>query len=73
MLEGLTWEGHEFLDTVRSPEVWRRTKEAAGKVGGVSITILAEIARATAKAMIKEHLGLGVSHLEGLPGKRERG
>jgi hypothetical protein len=58
MLEGLTWEGHEFLDTVRSPEIWRRTKEAAGKVGGVSISILAEIAKATAKMVIKEHLGL---------------
>jgi hypothetical protein len=23
---GLTMEGHDFLDTVRSPEVWRRTK-----------------------------------------------
>ena len=55
---GLTWSGHEFLDTVRSPEVWRRTKEAVGKVGGVSIAVLVEIAKATGKAYIKEHLGL---------------
>ena len=56
--DGLSWEGCEFLDTVRSPEVWRRTKEAAGKVGGVSIAVLADIAKATAKILIKEHLGL---------------
>jgi hypothetical protein len=23
----LTWDGHEFLDAIRDPEVWRRTKE----------------------------------------------
>jgi hypothetical protein len=58
MLSGLSWKGCEFLDTVRSPEVWRRTKEAAGKIGGVSIAVLAEIAKASAKTVIKEHLGL---------------
>lgn len=57
-VERMTYGGHEFLDTVRSPEVWRRTKEAAGKIGGVSISILAEIAKATAKSLVKEHLGL---------------
>src|SRR5665213_3669020 len=28
---GLTMAGHDFLDTVRSPEVWRRTKAGAEK------------------------------------------
>ena len=30
----LTYAGHDFLDTIRDGEVWRRTKEGAGKVGG---------------------------------------
>ena len=49
---GLTWEGHEFLDNIRDPEIWRKTKSGAKKVGSFSIGILAEIARAaiTAKA-----------------------
>ena len=55
---GLTWDGHEFLDSIRSPEIWRRTKAAAGRVGGVSFSILGEIAKATAKSLLKEHLGL---------------
>jgi hypothetical protein len=58
VVSGLSWQGCEFLDTVRSPEVWRQTKEAAGKIGGVSISIFADIAKATAKTVIKEHLGL---------------
>ena len=24
-ITGLTWNGHEFIDTIRSPEIWRRT------------------------------------------------
>ena len=26
MAERLTWEGHEFLDTIRSDTVWNKTK-----------------------------------------------
>jgi hypothetical protein len=55
---GLSWQGCEFLDTIRSPEAWRRTKEAAAKIGGVSLAIFAEIAKASAKAAIKAKLGL---------------
>jgi hypothetical protein len=55
---GLSWEGCEFLDSIRSPEAWRRTKEAAAKIGGVSLAIFAEIAKASAKAAIKAKLGL---------------
>ena len=59
--EGLSWEGCEFLDTVRSPEVWRRTEVAAEKVGSVSVSILAEIAKAVAKGLIKETLGFNLA------------
>src|SRR5471030_1666510 len=26
---GLTWKGHDFLDSVRSPEIWEKTKKGA--------------------------------------------
>jgi DNA-binding transcriptional ArsR family regulator len=55
----LTWSGHEFLDTVRDPEVWRRTKEGAGKVGSWSISILADLAKGYSLAKARE-LGLPV-------------
>jgi hypothetical protein len=29
----LTWQGHELLEAIRDPEIWRRTKEGAKKVG----------------------------------------
>lgn len=42
----LTWAGHEFLDNVRDPDVWRQTKVGAKKAGGFSLQILAKIAEA---------------------------
>lgn len=40
----LTYIGHEFLDNIRDPEIWKKTKEAASKVGKFSITTLASYA-----------------------------
>lgn len=54
----MTWQGHEFLSSVRDPEIWRRTKEGAGKVGSWSLGMLAELAKAVALAKMKE-IGLG--------------
>jgi len=51
---GITWKGHEFLDNVRDPDVWQKTRTRAMTVGGWSLGILTEIA----KAEIKMRLGL---------------
>ncbi|MGF1449898.1 MAG: DUF2513 domain-containing protein [Opitutales bacterium] len=41
----VTWEGYEFLDTVRSNEVWRKTKEAVTILGGsTALSVVREIA-----------------------------
>ena len=54
----LTWQGHEFLDTIREPEVWKKTSEGAKKVGGVGMDLLVELAKAYGKQFIKERLGV---------------
>lgn len=51
----LTWAGHEFLDNVRDPEIWRQTKAGAAKAGQWSLKTLADIAVSIGKARI-EHL-----------------
>ena len=48
----LTWAGHDFLDSVRDPKIWRMTKEQAKKAGGFTIEILTSIA----KGIIKDNL-----------------
>ena len=50
----LTYEGHEFLDTVRDPEIWRATKETAKKVGASSVEVLFEIGKNLVKQKLME-------------------
>ena len=54
----LTWEGHEFLDTVRDPEIWRKTKSGAATAGGYAFGFMKDLATAYAKHVAKERLGL---------------
>jgi len=55
---GLTWEGHELLDSIRDPEVWRRTKQGAAKAGGLGFSFMVDLAKAYGKHIAKERLGL---------------
>lgn len=54
----LTWEGRDFLDSVRNPEVWKRTKAGASKMGTWTFGLIKDIATAYAKNVAKERLGL---------------
>lgn len=55
----MSWAGHEFLDKVRDPEIWRQTKEGASKVGSWSVKFLGELATGFIKAKATE-LGLPI-------------
>lgn len=44
-LSSITWNGHEFLDSIRSNEVWRETKKRVSGFTSVSIGILTEVAK----------------------------
>jgi len=50
----LTWQGHELLDDIRDPEIWRKTKNRAKGLASVGVGVLWEVA----KAEIKAKLGL---------------
>lgn len=54
LISKLTWEGHEFLDDIRDPEIWRKTKDRAQAVAGIGLNFIWEIA----KAEIRTKLGL---------------
>ncbi len=61
VLRKLSWRGHELLDDVRSPEIWRSTKAGASKVGRASIEFVWELAKAYGKQLAKEKLGLDLT------------
>jgi hypothetical protein len=51
----LTWEGHDFLDAIRSETIWRKVKERISPIGSVAFSVVKNLATAVA---LKE---LGIS------------
>ena len=58
LTNGLTWEGHDFVDSVRDDEVWRKTKEAAEHAKGWTFGIISDLAKGLIKTKIKQHTGV---------------
>ena len=54
ILRRLTWQGHEFLDSIRDPDIWAKTKERTKGLTSVGLAFIWEIA----KAEIRTKLGL---------------
>ena len=48
----ISWNGHEFLNTIRPKSIWGATKEGAAKLGIMSIRALATISAKVAEAVI---------------------
>lgn len=57
MFRRLTWSGHDFLDSVRSPDVWDRTKQAAPAAGGFTVDLLECTAKTYLESKIKGLIG----------------
>lgn len=51
-IRGLTYAGHEFLDSIREDRNWGKVKSVAQKAGTFSMQSLGEIAKEVAKAAI---------------------
>lgn len=54
MIFDLSWKGHEYLDAIRDPEIWRQAKSGAAKAGNAGFDFLIETAKAIAKSGLKE-------------------
>ncbi|UXS49262.1 DUF2513 domain-containing protein [Agrobacterium tumefaciens] len=52
MLNGITWAGHDFLDSVRDDRIWAKTKEGLHEAGGFTL----DLAKALAKGLLKKQL-----------------
>ncbi len=53
MVSRLTWDGHEFLDSIRSPEIWEQVKERLSGLGTVSLALVWELAKAEIRKKLK--------------------
>jgi hypothetical protein len=54
----LTWEGHDFLDSVRDPKIWEKTKEGAEAAGGFTVDLLKDLAKGLVKKQVEEWTGV---------------
>jgi hypothetical protein len=61
IVKRITWQGYDFLDSIRDPEVWRKTKEGASKAGSWTVQLLVEVSKAYAKQKLKEVTGLDLA------------
>lgn len=53
LITGMPWAGHEFIDTIRSKDLWKKTMSKVRTIGGsVSLTILQKIAEKLMSGMI---------------------
>jgi hypothetical protein len=51
--------GHEYLDSVRNPEVWNKTKTTLEKVGGgAALDVVKDIASKFLAELVKTYTGL---------------
>lgn len=53
----ITWDGHEFLDTIRDPEVWSNTKKILSHLESVSISTVSNIGTGVLNHIIDKQMG----------------
>jgi hypothetical protein len=56
----LSWQGHDFLDSIRDPEVWSKTKEGVGAARGFTVDLLRDLAKGLIKKQIEEFTGVKI-------------
>ena len=44
MIFSISYEGHQFLDNIRSNEIWKQTKATMEEVGSFSINVMSQVA-----------------------------
>ena len=58
LFDRLSWAGHDFIDSVRSPEVWAKTKKGAEAAGGFTVDLLKDLAKGLIKKQIEDLTGV---------------
>ena len=58
MFRRLSWTGHDFVDSIRDDEIWRKTKKGAEATGSFTFELLSDLAKGFIKTKIQEHTGI---------------
>ncbi|AMW99238.1 DUF2513 domain-containing protein [Rummeliibacillus stabekisii] len=57
-VKNLTYDGHLFLDSIRDPLIWKKTKEATSTVASVSLKTVFELGTQLGTQFVKKAIGL---------------
>lgn len=57
-IQGLTWEGYEYLESVRDAQIWKMSKKSVKEVGVFSFEVTKAIAKGIVKNKLKQHAGI---------------
>ena len=60
---GLTWQGHDFLDSVRDPEIWEKIKKSASAVKGFTFDLHKDLAKGLIKKQLDDYNGVKLWYL----------
>lgn len=55
VIQGITWQGYEFLDKIRNETIWNETKRTIGSRG---LGFAVELVTAVATSLAKQQMGL---------------
>ena len=58
IVRGLTWKGHDLLDSIRDPKIWAKTKSGAAAAGGFTVDLLKDLAKGLVRRQIEEYTGV---------------
>lgn len=59
-VDEVTWEGHDFIDSIRDPEIWAQTKVGARKAGGFTFDIIIAVVKGLIKTKLEKHTGVQI-------------
>jgi Hypothetical protein (DUF2513) len=54
----LRWDGYDFLDSVRDPEIWAKTKKGAEEARGFTFDLLKDLAKGLVRNQIEDLTGV---------------
>jgi hypothetical protein len=57
-IERLSMDGHDFLDSIRDPNVWSKTKNGALAAGGFTVDLLFDLAKGFIRKQIEDGTGI---------------
>lgn len=56
----LTWKGHDFVDSVRDPEVWAKTQAGARNAGAFTMELLKDLAVGFIRKKVMDQTGIEI-------------